>query len=238
MPANVCDSQTADTFDAAATFFDLTHEWGTPEPAVLQKIKFAKWNAARILKAIREGNDPNDSNPKLEEPEEENVDDPDVVELDPNDPEVQLLTGGPRPVTIQDVPDTGAGMTSEPSPIAQADMQAPGETYAPSPMTMSPVPPQPPHPVPPTQPVDLPPTAPSESGIPTWSPPPAAAPAPVPVPVSYPPPSAPAPVSTTNHRDLNQAQKHAKWAISALNFDDVPTAVQELRNALAMLGES
>lgn len=32
------------------------------------------------------------------------------------------------------------------------------------------------------------------------------------------------------------AQKHAKWAISALNFEDVKTAVKELRNALESLG--
>jgi vacuolar protein sorting-associated protein VTA1 len=32
------------------------------------------------------------------------------------------------------------------------------------------------------------------------------------------------------------AQKHAKWAISALNFEDVPTAVRELRAALELLG--
>jgi vacuolar protein sorting-associated protein VTA1 len=32
------------------------------------------------------------------------------------------------------------------------------------------------------------------------------------------------------------AQKHAKWAISALNFEDVPTAVRELRRALELLG--
>jgi len=57
-------------------------------------------------------------------------------------------------------------------------------------------------------------------------------------PASQPP--VPAPVQTTgfatDQRDINQAQKHAKWAISALNFEDVPTAVQELRNALRMLG--
>jgi vacuolar protein sorting-associated protein VTA1 len=41
---------------------------------------------------------------------------------------------------------------------------------------------------------------------------------------------------STDQKDINQAQKHAKWAISALNFEDVPTAVKELRNALAMLG--
>ncbi|KAK7540786.1 Vta1 like-domain-containing protein [Phyllosticta citribraziliensis] len=32
------------------------------------------------------------------------------------------------------------------------------------------------------------------------------------------------------------AQKHAKWAISALNFEDVPTAVKELQIALQSLG--
>lgn len=32
------------------------------------------------------------------------------------------------------------------------------------------------------------------------------------------------------------AQKHARWAISALNFEDAPTAVRELRAALRALG--
>jgi vacuolar protein sorting-associated protein VTA1 len=32
------------------------------------------------------------------------------------------------------------------------------------------------------------------------------------------------------------AQKHCRWAISALNYDDVPTAIKELRNALGRLG--
>ena len=35
---------------------------------------------------------------------------------------------------------------------------------------------------------------------------------------------------------ISKAEKHAKWAISALNFDDVPTAIRELRNALETLG--
>ena len=33
-----------------------------------------------------------------------------------------------------------------------------------------------------------------------------------------------------------EAQKHAKWAISALNFEDADTAVKELRIALRALG--
>lgn len=35
---------------------------------------------------------------------------------------------------------------------------------------------------------------------------------------------------------MADAQKHAKWAISALNFEDVPTAIKELKIALAALG--
>jgi vacuolar protein sorting-associated protein VTA1 len=35
---------------------------------------------------------------------------------------------------------------------------------------------------------------------------------------------------------IAKAQKHARWAISALNFEDVKTAVKELRGALESLG--
>ncbi|KAH6638062.1 Vta1 like-domain-containing protein [Boeremia exigua] len=39
-----------------------------------------------------------------------------------------------------------------------------------------------------------------------------------------------------DEESIRQAQKHAKWAISALNFDDAATAVKELRIALQALG--
>jgi vacuolar protein sorting-associated protein VTA1 len=48
-------------------------------------------------------------------------------------------------------------------------------------------------------------------------------------------PAAP-PVSAVDEAAMAQAQKHAKWAISALNFEDVNTAVMELRRALQSLG--
>ncbi|KAL4728984.1 hypothetical protein ACLX1H_003390 [Fusarium chlamydosporum] len=436
--------QTADTFDAAATFFDLTREWGEPDPEVVKKIKFAKWNAARILKAIREGKDPNETNPKAPEPEPS-------VGLDPSDPEVQALSGG-QSATVEDAPDAGESPkvgtpTEAPSkdpvdpsyfppqvPQGEPEGQAP-EPFVPSPMSTSSTPGEPgaqvptsapsqvsppamdtseehaapprpmmphlnsshpgkapleplkpldaaaaarpflshlatdtrsrsssiesptalaaaanarpwlphlassrsrassiegPAPTPlaaaasarpfmphlssspagpssgpstaaPTSvpgPVDGPPSdrpmmphlnsshpgkapidptkplnaaaaarpwlphlasAPPGKGSVSESPAPAPdvapirpmmphlasshpgkSPAPVPpaqVPTSAP---APAPVQNTNYstdqKDINQAQKHAKWAISALNFEDVPTAVKELRNALAMLG--
>jgi vacuolar protein sorting-associated protein VTA1 len=40
----------------------------------------------------------------------------------------------------------------------------------------------------------------------------------------------------TDEDSIIEAQKHAKWAISALNFEDVNTAVKELRTALHALG--
>ena len=60
---------------------------------------------------------------------------------------------------------------------------------------------------------------------------------------SYPPPApiqAPAPVQKsqliTDDLSIAKAQKHARWAISALNFEDAETAVKELRAALETLG--
>ncbi|KAI6784591.1 Vacuolar protein sorting-associated protein-like protein [Emericellopsis cladophorae] len=264
--------QTADTFDAAATFFDLLREWGELEPEVLQKIKFAKWNAARILKALREGRDPNESNPKQPE-QAEGGEEEGTTGLDPNDLDVEELASlgtVPQPATVQDAPDAGESLGSAgPPPHPPAP-----EDYFPT----GPHPPQPSTPgsvVPPSVPASMPSVAPegpvsAASSIPPgpsphlptklssqFAPPPGPAfpgssasslppsvpqqqlstpslPQPVPVPAPAPAPSAPPPAA--HYKDLNQAQKHAKWAISALNFEDVPTAVQELRNALAALG--
>ncbi|KAF4976545.1 hypothetical protein FZEAL_6801 [Fusarium zealandicum] len=279
--ANKVTRQTADTFDAAATFFDLTREWGEPDAEVLQKIKFAKWNGARILKAIREGRDPNESNPKAPEPSESA---PATPALDPSDPDVQQLTGPPPAASVEDVADAGEqpsvpAFTDAPPaipdpgyfpPQSQADPRAP-EPFAPSPLSQSPTPglsggpPLPPPPAtqippqpspqiptklpsyiapPPPQPLSDPSAPLSWSSTPSAAasnPPPAIPPAPVPQPRAPAPAPVPAPAQsvggfTADRRDINQAQKHAKWAISALNFEDVPTAVKELRNALALLG--
>ncbi|KAJ4165480.1 hypothetical protein LMH87_007112 [Akanthomyces muscarius] len=249
MRANKVTRQTADTFDAAATFFDLTREWGMPDAETLQKIKFAKWNAARILKAIRQGEDPNESNPKAPEPE---LEDPAEVELDPTANDILNPPPPVPPVSLEEVPDAGG------FPPAAPPVKTPEPPFVPSPINspppqaasnLQPTPPAAPPssrpPVPrqsspqiPTKitpdiisPPEFLPQQPREASTPVL-PPPAAS-----VPASGPSTNpAHAPATNIHHKDLNQAQKHAKWAISALNFDDVPTAVKELRNALAMLG--
>lgn len=59
------------------------------------------------------------------------------------------------------------------------------------------------------------------------------------------PPAAPIPLATptslgvdhvADEEAIIKAQKHARWAISALNFEDVQTAVKELKGALEALG--
>ncbi|KAF4950545.1 hypothetical protein FSARC_13156 [Fusarium sarcochroum] len=292
MRANKVTRITADTFGAAATFFDLTREWGEPDPEVSQKIKYAKYHATRILRAFRENKDPNETNPKVPEPEAEPA-------LDPDDPEVQLLSGPPRP-SVEDASDVGEPpsvptFTDAPPripddpgyfpPQSQEQPQA-SEPFVPSPLSQSPTPglsggPPPPPPVglppavspvpespaqparqiPPQPSPQIPTKLPSQfappppqpqpfsdpSAPPSWSttpsvPHPAASNPPPVIPqpsAPQPPPAAPVQRTggfTTDQREINQAQKHAKWAISALNFEDVPTAVQELRNALARLG--
>lgn len=44
------------------------------------------------------------------------------------------------------------------------------------------------------------------------------------------------PPAVVDEEALAKAQKHARWAISALNFEDVNTAIKELRSALESLG--
>ena len=64
---NKVTKQTADTFMAAATFLDLLSIWGEVDKEVAAKSKFAKFHAARILKAFKAGEDPNATNPVVEE---------------------------------------------------------------------------------------------------------------------------------------------------------------------------
>lgn len=318
--ANKVTLQTASTFDAALTFLNLVNIWGPPDAETQQKIKYAKWNAARITKAIKEGSDPNESNPKKEDLP------PQQPALDPTDPEVQLLGNtaqGPKPASVEDAPDSNlhqdsagvslpqspaAGLPSAPDEDVLKLPSAPGYEGASAPSVSSGYfdpPPALPSPIsPPTQtPLDYTPAPDNASTSRVWTPtpppgttlfsppapgsmaapsnpptfassqPPTAAFAPPPVsspsdpsysnvpppanvsrPVVPPPsnpvvpiaPTAPGGFSQvpqqvsgnfiTDDMAMSQAQKHAKWAISALNFEDVPTAVRELRRALEALG--
>ena len=100
--ANKASRQTADTFQASATFLDLLQIWGAIDPEIVAKIKFAKYHALRIAKAVKAGEDPNLSNPAPEPAPEENL-----PPLDPNDVDVQMLDAQSRPrqPSVVEIPD-------------------------------------------------------------------------------------------------------------------------------------
>ncbi|KAJ5143599.1 Vacuolar protein sorting-associate Vta1 N-terminal [Penicillium bovifimosum] len=58
------------------------------------------------------------------------------------------------------------------------------------------------------------------------------------VPAAQAPYVPPQPTHGVDDGSVQMAQKHARWAVSALTFDDVETAIKELRNSLKCLGAS
>lgn len=316
--ANAVTKQTADTFMAAATFLDLLSIWGQPDAEITAKSKFAKFHALRIAKAYKAGEDPNATNPVVEEqpaPPEDGIDS-ELKDLERQEssrngtyqaPTVEHAaedTNAPPPPLPQQTPNDTVPPPSAPyqndnqvSPIeppsSAAERQnsigggyfptvssAPVDNNVPDAQpTVPDVQPRAQSPQQPTSPQDFytsvapPPTAPSVSSfsattpgdtftptstqastqlppfqpvqtppVPQWqqrAPPPAPAPVPEPppvaAPVSY---QQPPPTSgfKTDDEATMAASKHARWAISALNFEDVPTAVKELRLALQSLG--
>ncbi|OJD16627.1 hypothetical protein AJ78_03219 [Emergomyces pasteurianus Ep9510] len=330
--ANKASLQTADTFQAAATFLELCQIWGPIDPEIAAKVKFAKYHALRIAKALKAGEDPNLSNPSMEE---EKLDDGPA--LDPNDPDVQALNGPPsqlapapevklRQPSVEDVPDEfdneerklaqqsllneslhPSRASSVPRRAESGNLTAASSTGLPSPptysagmMDLSPDARQRPlHlsqafvPDLPAAPSDFPSPASSSHDLPSPGPGPfverrtslstfQSFPAPSMQPLEpsttdlqgpagtrTPPPSTfegwtrptppttapptstqptnplvqnvssypkPPPTQEVDEDSIAKAQKHARWAVSALNFDDVPTAIKELRNALNKLG--
>jgi vacuolar protein sorting-associated protein VTA1 len=312
---------TADTFQAAATFLDVQTIWAPLDGECAAKSKFAKFHALRIAKALKAGEDPNATNPVVEEPAKPTTDEgieAELKELEGYAPGQGNNLGVYKSPTAETVPNSvqpsrpqSTGLASPPvlpaqninepstqiSPVGSTDASAArngsiGGGYFPSvpsgtseykPPTVEVGMPQdtdmdidndPPS-APPADPSSFYTSQPNDTLHPAATPldrpsaptpntaslqtpfnPSTQAPAlrspftPMPFASSHasqpqstpqPPPPAPGPPAggyNTDDESVMAAQKHAKWAISALNFEDVPTAVKELRIALQALGVS
>lgn len=120
--ANKASRQTADTFSASSTILDLVHIWGSPSAEIASKVKFAKFHALRILKALKLGEDPNLSNP---EPAPIQTED-EVVELDPKDPEVNDITETYQAPSVEAVPDEESKAIAPELPASRVTGLQPG----------------------------------------------------------------------------------------------------------------
>ncbi|KAJ5688621.1 hypothetical protein N7462_003013 [Penicillium macrosclerotiorum] len=310
MTANKVTKQTVDTFQAAATFLELCQVWGDLDPEIAGRIKFAKYHALRIVKAIKAGEDPNASNPAPKETEDVSVADPDVQAFDES---VAAQASRPRQPSVEEIPDEADRLGRQMAYQSNIDESLHPSRTSSIPPTANTAPPEIPSvprnaPGSPGQIMDLDqphggelelPSTPSRIGdvarspaaVPdlpdtpgssilhtthaphhsnafqSFPPPAAASPSiaapdpasfydpssasahisPPAAPSSIPSTTAPAPVvpvpsapSQSSHgvddQSISLAQKHARWAVSALTFDDVDTAIKELRNSLRYLG--
>jgi vacuolar protein sorting-associated protein VTA1 len=218
--------QTAISLLASVNFFDLLKLW--PDEAsrleeteeVSKKVKYAKYHAARILKALKSGEDPNEYEPlgAKEEPEGNELVDKASNEVnedgDEEDESTQTdelgLPSPPKAISkedvpppfIDDVPESSLGLPSTPSSNPTAEFSLP----------------QPPKSLPEAARI-----VPSKTALESLPPRPQL------------------------RKDINvqeimessevytKAQKHAKFAISAMNYEDKATAINELEEAIRML---
>lgn len=228
--------QTADTLQASATFLDLLQIWSALNEETAAKVKFAKFHALRIAKALKAGEDPNIGNPAPEPV-------PEDIELDPNDPEVQRINDASNHhPSVEDVADDSPYPPPGPSHHPVSPLAPPSAPSNHDIQNSGYFPEVSPEPTPSSQESSATPAPPPVSSYPSH-------PASRQVPAAIVPLATPAVVSTpsviattSNGSDVVDdaavalAQKHARWAISALNFEDSKTAISELRLALQALG--
>lgn len=258
--------QTADTFRAAATFYDLLGIWGPLSQDVLSKSKYAKHHALRIQKALRAGEDPNtynlpqgleqaqQSNSLVDAKDEKGVSLSPQTEttgatqhgLDQKDHKLSSILIPNAQTNIQNTTESselaiefsqGNLSNSDYTKPTVEEEQSQSLTYASDPVQYN-----------------MPRSSPEEGELKFGRAVSSGNAAEMPTVQS----SHQAASSNIEQRDntlravsgvsphkihyrtddnaISNAQKHAKWAVSALNFEDVDTAVKELKIALDTLG--
>jgi vacuolar protein sorting-associated protein VTA1 len=237
------------TFMAAATFLDLLRLFGDLDADVTQKIKYAKFHATRIMKAYRGGEDPNDYEAE-EEVSKDEVDEV-ILEVTKADDDNAEMDSTVQPISPPPHLSQSAADLPHPPSIPVLPSAPPILPSAPDSLPGS----VPDFPKPPSNDVSFP-EIPKGFADPSSTLPPAATIAPRVNPVA---PTQVHQRSTISQIDprtqttgptlskdeirkivdeseiLAAAQKHAKYAISALNYEDKATAVNELTKALELL---
>ncbi|KAF7731244.1 hypothetical protein EC973_000660 [Apophysomyces ossiformis] len=252
--AGNASKKTAKNFLAASTFLELLKTFGELDPEagveVEEKIKYAKWKATDIMKALREGRRPVSGPPGGDQ-----VDDAEMQQESLPSAIVPEVTFQQTP-SIAEFPTPPSNFTAPlPTPSTASQEQQPEAPSPPAPSTtqphsfdMLPPPPptaipgpsfQPPTPVTPTETGQIHPSAPPSTNGTSSTNLPAFMPSAQQTQVSS-TTTAPQRVSSgtiiPDPATIASAQKKAKWAISALNYDDVPTARLQLLGALEDLG--
>ncbi|GAN08445.1 vacuolar protein sorting-associated protein VTA1 homolog isoform X1 [Mucor ambiguus] len=198
--AGKSSKKTAKTFLAASIFLELLKTFGELDSETEAKIKYSKWKAADIMKALREGRVPTPGPPGGIEQEDEDVE---MKQEQQSDEQEQPHTMPPPP-SISEFPSPPSNFTA---PLPQTPHPSKADTTN----DASPVTPVSSNNKPPTVVVQQPSVA-----------------APVVVASQASTPLGP--------KDISAAQKYAKWAISALEYEDIDNARVQLLAALKEIG--
>ncbi|KAJ3036196.1 hypothetical protein HDV00_002992 [Rhizophlyctis rosea] len=251
--------KTAKTFLAAAIFLELLKVFGEVDSEVQEKIRYAKWKAADIIKALKEGRTPvpgpPGGEPQEQQPFSGGGDDSIAGGLGGGMPGGFDAFGQQQPMSPHYDPQY---QQQQPSPFPPSDpyhQQQPQPSYDPNAgNTQYPGYPQQGYP----QHQQQPPSFHQQPSTPSSSHPASPGPggfsyAQQPAAPTLPPrattASAPLPSTssgggssgsgfdayTMDHKAIQAAQKHSRFAISALQYDDVNTAVDNLEKALGLL---
>ncbi|ODV98003.1 hypothetical protein PACTADRAFT_47828 [Pachysolen tannophilus NRRL Y-2460] len=252
---------TVSTFNASIVFLNLLKLWndGILNPEILMKLKYAKFHAMRIIKDYKEGKDPNDYMPPedltrdVQNEIDESLSGTNHLEKE-NDEEILLkktsfINNQPnnKDFSLPQVPnfidkeeDEKKEIPNPPSlpnaPNFTDYQQSSGQNdhfSSPSPVSHIPTSPSA---LPPTSTDEQPPHSPSvlPSVLPSVSQ------------TNKAPSSHQRKTSSsstkynvdeiiTQEQKISKAQKYCKFAVSALNYEDIETAIQELKNALNLL---
>ncbi|KAI8826932.1 Vta1 like-domain-containing protein [Fimicolochytrium jonesii] len=211
--------KTAKVFLAASIFLDLLRVFGEIDAEIADKIRYSKFKAADIIKALREGRTPTPGLPG--------------EELPPDESESAPPGGNGEPAGSLPHPDFGSPYdpSYDPNTIPRDNFAPPSapsshfepNSYPPPQSQSGPSYPQYPDAPPPSQqPYNPPPSSPKKTAQ-----------------TSIPPSSTSAKTAQQayeiNYKAVQSAQKHSKFAISALQYDDVASAIENLEKALAIL---
>lgn len=212
-------------FLAAATFLEVCQVFGPPAKDLVDKRKYAKVQAMRIQSAIVAGKDPNEGKLKGAGARDAPPTVAESAELDallrtPVVPSLEEASSGRR--SPKGHPDISQPFSLSPiENSSDTDLTSRQESMLPSPRE--------------SRPGYFERTK-SEDQMPA----PAVLVAKAPDAMSLTTDSRPAQPTYTADIDadcITSAQKHAKFAISALNYDDIATAISELHKALKDLGD-
>ncbi|KAL7320994.1 hypothetical protein PS15m_000821 [Mucor circinelloides] len=196
--AGKSSKKTAKTFLAASIFLELLKTFGELDSETEAKIKYSKWKAADIMKALREGRVPTPGPPGGLEQEDEDVEM--KLEQQADEQQQQQPQDAPPP-SISEFPSPPSNFTA---PLPQTPQPPKADTTSDA------------SPVTPVSGNNKPPTVIAQQ-------------------------PAPAVVVTQTSvqlspKNIAAAQKYAKWAISALEYEDIDNARVQLLSALKEIG--